>query len=353
MSNLQIVENGIIREQEQTRIFTKELMTAFAVDPVQLNSNLDNIYRQLDNDRNGADNFALQLITTYATPDDVLIQNLNDISASLGSRTNDANIFGNSLSSAYSVDPSSLYNNLNNIAEGLDGDRYYADQLKNSLSAAFNPDSYNISGLISAINNVGDAASRAAAGIEAYNNATDNMPRFKIIDSNTGEVWADLGYADETYANTELARLREETYDNTSPVNLKIQKYSNGGIVKDIDNPVFDKIAESMGEDHLVAVKNSELIIPPEKAQEFIEKFLPTFSYQPLENLKSSIPDNIQTKNNNSVTVNMHYDNLVNVEGSVDKSFSSEFNNMVQKVSTKIKKDLYNSGKSLGMHKRY
>ena len=102
-------------------------MTAFAVDPSQLNTNLDYIYGQIVNDKNGAYNFALQLMDTYATPDDVLIQNLNDISASLNNRVRwMPNTFGNALSSAYNVDPQSLYNNLNGIAVGLDKDRSYS-----------------------------------------------------------------------------------------------------------------------------------------------------------------------------------------------------------------------------------
>lgn len=384
MNNLQIVENGIIREQEQTRIFTNELMTAFAVDPSQLNTNLDYIYGQIVNDKNGAYNFALQLMDTYATPDDVLIQNLNDISASLNNRVNDANTFGSSLSSAYNVDPQSLYNNLNGIAVGLDKDRSYSEMFKNSLASTFNADSYNIGGLINAINSVGDAAASMGAKISgATNDSLDNMAlinksldsvrqategtlniinqnmsaenalkdklglgNYKLV-SESGKV-IDLGYTKNSDALTQLEGHNNEVYKNGSNDYYRLQTYSNGGVVKDVDNPIFDKIARQLGEDHLVAVKNNELIIPPEKITELVKQYtIPQFNYTPPS--LPNISDSIKT---NTVNVEVNYGgNMLNVEGSIDKSFAGELNNMANKVSDKIKKDLYKSGKLLGMHK--
>lgn len=386
MNNLQIVENGIIREQEQTRIFTNELMTAFAVDPSQLNTNLDYIYGQIVNDKNGAYNFALQLMDTYATPDDVLIQNLNEISSSLGNRVNDANTFGSSLSSAYNVDPQSLYNNLNGIAVGLDKDRSYSEMFKNSLASTFNADSYNIGGLINAINSVGNAAASMGAKISgATNDSLNNMAlinksldsvrqategtlniinqnmsaenalkdklglgNYKLV-SESGKV-IDLGYTKNSDALTQLEGHNNEVYKNGSNDYYRLQTYSNGGVVKDVDNPIFDKIARQLGEDHLVAVKNNELIIPPEKITELVKQYsIPQFNYTPPS--LPNISDSIKT---NTINVEVNYGgNMLNVEGSIDKSFAGELNNMANKVSDKIKKDLYKSGKLLGMHKTY
>ena len=42
-------------------------------------------------------------------------------------------------------------------------------------------------------------------------------------------------------------------------------------------------------------------------------------------NANYNIPDYIKNKNEQSVVINNHYDSLITVEGSVDKSFSKEF----------------------------
>ena len=60
-------------------------------------------------------------------------------------------------------------------------------------------------------------------------------------------------------------------------------------------------------------------------------------------NANYNIPDYI--KNNNvQPVVNIHYDNMINVEGSVDKSFSKEFtqntDKMYKNFTNKLAKDL-------------
>ena len=56
-----------------------------------------------------------------------------------------------------------------------------------------------------------------------------------------------------------------------------------------------------------------------------------------------NIPDYVRNKNVQPV-VNIHYDNMINVEGSVDKSFSKEFTQNTDKLyknfTNKLAKDL-------------
>ena len=57
-----------------------------------------------------------------------------------------------------------------------------------------------------------------------------------------------------------------------------------------------------------------------------------------------NIPDYVRNKNEQSVVINNHYDNMINVEGSVDKSFSKEFTQNTDKLyknfTNKLAKDL-------------
>jgi hypothetical protein len=53
-----------------------------------------------------------------------------------------------------------------------------------------------------------------------------------------------------------------------------------------------------------------------------------------------NIPDYVRNKNEQSV-VNIHYDNMINVEGSVDKSFSREFTENSDKLYKQITDRMY------------
>ena len=61
-------------------------------------------------------------------------------------------------------------------------------------------------------------------------------------------------------------------------------------------------------------------------------------------NANYNIPDYIKNKNEQSVVINNHYDSLITVEGSVDKSFSKEFTQNTDKLyknfTNKLAKDL-------------
>lgn len=176
------------------------------------------------------------------------------------------------------------------------------------------------------------------------------LGNYKLV-SESGKV-IDLGYTKNSDALTQLEGHNNEVYKNGSNDYYRLQTYSNGGVVKDVDNPLFDKIARQLGEDHLVAVKNKEFVIPPEKLSEFVKNYNIPFVNN-IPSVTPKLPSNINSANN-SVNVELNYSgNMINVEGSVDKSFAGELNNLANKVSDKVKKDLYKSGKILGMHKTY
>ena len=54
-----------------------------------------------------------------------------------------------------------------------------------------------------------------------------------------------------------------------------------------------------------------------------------------------NIPDYVRNKNEQSVVINNHYDSLINVEGSVDKSFSKEFTENSDKLYKQITDRMY------------
>ena len=43
--------------------------------------------------------------------------------------------------------------------------------------------------------------------------------------------------------------------------------------------------------------------------------------------------------------IDIHYDNLINVEGNIDKDFTDEFKQMGEDISNKLKKDMSDIGK--------
>ena len=57
-----------------------------------------------------------------------------------------------------------------------------------------------------------------------------------------------------------------------------------------------------------------------------------------------NIPDYVRN-NNVQPVVNIHYDNMINVEGSVDKSFSKEFQENSDKMYKNFTDRLYNEAK--------
>lgn len=58
-------------------------------------------------------------------------------------------------------------------------------------------------------------------------------------------------------------------------------------------------------------------------------------------NANYNIPDYIKNKNEQSVVINNHYDSLITVEGSVDKSFSKELTQNTDKLYKQITDRMY------------
>lgn len=53
----------------------------------------------------------------------------------------------------------------------------------------------------------------------------------------------------------------------------------------------------------------------------------------------------ILSKGISQPTINIQYENLINVEGNIDKDFADEFKQMGEDISNKLKKDMSDIGK--------
>lgn len=93
--------------------------------------------------------------------------------------------------------------------------------------------------------------------------------------------------------------------------------------------------------------------IVPLTEEQMIKVFDPklfnlTQSHLPLmANVVQKIPDYIMNRNEQQ-NITIHYDNMINVEGSVDKSFSREFtqnsDKLYKELTNKLAKDLKHNG---------
>lgn len=67
--------------------------------------------------------------------------------------------------------------------------------------------------------------------------------------------------------------------------------------------------------------------------------------YETMVNTKPYVPEYVTNRNEQQVVINNHYDSLITVEGSVDKSFSKEFQENTDKMYKNFTDRLYNEAK--------
>lgn len=124
-----------------------------------------------------------------------------------------------------------------------------------------------------------DAAKKAAAQINSANasikndvnvggnygskddtNSSTNKPnRYQVVDTRTGKPHK-AGFSS---ANEAALWMNSQGYPNTLKYYLRVQAYANGGVIgKEGHDPSLDALARILGEDHMIAVKEGETILP-------------------------------------------------------------------------------------------
>lgn len=228
--------------------------------------------------------------------------------------------------------------NLNNVTLALQ------NNLINTLERE-----YDVSGITSAMDSIADAASNAAKQLrnvrEEQENADDDTDgeaykkKYSLVDTRTGEVLESGLSASEAKASRVkyggkggTAQIQYRDKNNKT----KVASFSNGGIVEDIEDAsdgraLFKRLAQYLGEDNLVAVKNGEGILTPTQTQTLVD-ITPTLTSDKFVTAvqKLNVPDNVSCPVQN---ISYQYGSLVTVNGNVD-------NNNINKIKTLIKDEL-------------
>ena len=133
------------------------------------------------------------------------------------------------------------------------------------------------------------------------------------------------------------------TYSGTASQNtwliqqMKKNKFKKGGLIGSLSSA-----AKTVGEDGIILANKGEYVLTEDKFKILKETIpLQTKMLEGLQKLNLS-PTSIKPQ---QPTISVRYDNLINVEGNIDKDFADEFKQMGEDISNKLKKDMTGSGK--------
>lgn len=264
------------------------------------------------------------------------VSNLTTMKDSVYYLQNQADITSSSLANMYNTNSQALLNNLTSAYYSLSNTNAVTQALGNSLINTLTR-GYDTNSLVNSIKNVGDSASNAAKQVSDLMNAlagqpTSNDEQWKVY-SNGKEVYtASSQSAAQSYIVAEQGKKKGNSGNYT------IRKAAKGGIITKEDSGFLDPIARSVGEDHIIAAKDGESILTQVQTEEFM-KLIPN-----MENFNKIIPNIIPDINTmvspnavkpNSPTVQIHYDNLVQVQGDVNNSNIRQMEQIVDNAITK------------------
>ena len=279
------------------------------------------------------------------------LTNMSNMAQSVYGLQSQADATALSLSRMYNQNSENLQNsliaswysaaNLNTVAQALD------DSLANALGRG-----YDVSSLVNGMNSIGDAAANAANKVrdlmaaianagksdpdipgtyqDLYQNGSNNSNNLVMVTLPNGRTFV------TTRAKAEAAKY--------------VPKYAKGGLVTKDDSNPLNYIAKSVGEDTLIAAKDGELVLTPAEAEAFLKlapnmesfnRFIPRIT-------PDSFVNNIPLIENVPPSVQIHYDNLVQVQGDVNNSNIREMktivNDAITKQFNKFNSDLYKAG---------
>lgn len=225
--------------------------------------------------------------------------------------------------------------NLNAVAQALDA------SLINALGRG-----YDVSSLVNGMNSIGNAAANAARQVRDFRGALGGIGKAGV------PTYQNVYQGVKSDGSDSIVRLPDGTMTTKDKAQSAgyVNKYAKGGLVtKDTDNPL-NYIARSVGEDTLIAAKDGELVLTPAEADAFLklapnmELFNSLLPKMETENLTNNIPFVGKTP----PSVQIHYDNLVQVQGDVNNSNIREMkaivNDAITKQFHKFNTDLYKAG---------
>lgn len=252
---------------------------------------------------------------------------------------NQANATAMSLANMYNISSVNLQNELINS--------YYSVANLNAVTQALNDSlintlgrGYDISSLVNSINSVGSAASSAASQVAGLMSALSG-----IGNPNMG-TYQDL-YQNGSNNSNNLVKVTDKNGRVSVMTRQQAQKkgyiskYAKGGLVTKDDNNPLNNIAKAVGEDTIIAAKEGEMILKPVETDALL-KFAPnmeTFNNyvtKLIPDIKTNMPTPTPIPSNKQQpNVQIHYDNLVQVQGDVNNSNIRQMEQIVNNALAK------------------
>ncbi len=272
------------------------------------------------------------------------LTNMSNMAQSVYGLQSQADATALSLASMYNQNSENLQNsliaswysaaNLNTVAKALDA------SLINTLGRG-----YDVSSLVNGMNSIGAAAANAAGKVQDLMNALNGAGK-------NDKTYVTIYQGVKSDGSDSVVRLPDGTMTSKAMAQSAgyVQKYAKGGLVTKDDSNPLNYIAKSVGEDTLIAAKDGELVLTPAEAEAFLKlapnmesfnRFIPRIT-------PDSFVNNIPLIENTPPSVQIHYDNLVQVQGDVNNSNIREMktivNDAITKQFNKFNSDLYKAG---------
>lgn len=236
--------------------------------------------------------------------------------------TSSANLQNELVSSYYSIA------NLNAVTQALN------NSLINTLGRG-----YDVGSLVNSINSIGSAASSAASQVRGLmaalsGNSSGSGKNYGIAINGQS---VEKGLTAEQANNLKNSKYKYDSY--------YIYTYAKGGLITKDDNNPLNNIARSVGEDVLIAAKDGEMMLTPAESDAFLKLA------SNIESFNDSVPKldhgdlmpYIPSMEKSAPSVQIHYDNLVQVQGDVNNSNIKQMEQIVNNAITK-QFNQFNSG---------
>lgn len=251
--------------------------------------------------------------------------NLADVVASVNNVYDASNMAASSIVNAFSVSADNLNGELGSVWAGLSADTAYAAYLGNMLDDVLTAN-YNSDAIQRAIAGIADSANAAAGAMNNLGNAMrDLMDVEKKADFNAG-----LNSVEYAIVTGKGKGVGYNTYGNYSG---RTGKFAKGGLVGKDKSP-FDAIAQSLGEDHMIAAKEGEVVFTPRDAQAIMDL---TGTLKQMDFAPSLLSSSIKSS---APYGDIYITNEVNVDGNVDstniKAIQTQIDNSIQKWSRQL-----------------
>lgn len=275
---------------------------------------------------------------TLSSQSSVFIGNIQNVENKVWALQKDADETSKSLSAMFANKADTLVAELNNSWTNVANVKNMVDSLKASLYDTL-CSGYDASGIINSLNAIANAANTAKTAI---NNMGDNpstpneSAKYKVVDN--GKTLKE-GFP------TEYSAMQYIKYTSGLSPYAHIEKYAKGG------QNLSRQLAwtQELGREAILSPSNNAILTPISNGDSVLTKAMTDNLWDwakinPISLLNPKLP----TASANSGSVNIHYDNLVRVDGDVNNSNIKQIQetvmSAVDKQFNKLNTELYKRG---------